>query len=129
MAGLLETDPTNTAWQRDLSLAHNKVGLVLQAQGDGPGALAAFRKAMKVAKRLAAHDPENANWQVFLSATHIALAIAGDQPESRLRLAIDILRKLDRDGKLPQNRKKWLSVLERELESRTAKSPPAADSD
>ena len=41
---LAARDPANTEWQRDLSVSHDKIGDVLVAQGDGPGALAAYRK-------------------------------------------------------------------------------------
>ena len=38
--------------QRDLSVSHNKIGDVLVAQGDGPGALAAYRKGLAIAEAL-----------------------------------------------------------------------------
>jgi hypothetical protein len=41
---LAARDPANTQWQRDLSVSHDRIGDVLVAQGDGPGALAAYRK-------------------------------------------------------------------------------------
>ena len=34
--------PLNTEWQRDLSVSHHKLGDVKLAQGDLPGALAAY---------------------------------------------------------------------------------------
>ena len=40
-ARLAERDPGNTEWQRNLSISHNRVGDVLVAQGDRPGALGA----------------------------------------------------------------------------------------
>ena len=43
---LAARDPANTEWQRDLSVSHDRIGDVLVAQGDGPGALAAYRKGL-----------------------------------------------------------------------------------
>ena len=50
-------------WQRDLSISHNKIGDVKQAQGDGDGALDAFRASLAIRERLAVQDPRNAGWQ------------------------------------------------------------------
>ena len=44
---LAARDPANTQWQRDLSVSHDRIGDVLVAQGDGPGALAAFRTGLR----------------------------------------------------------------------------------
>ena len=41
---LAARDPANTEWQSGLSISHDRIGKVLLAQGDGPGALATFRK-------------------------------------------------------------------------------------
>lgn len=35
---LAESDPSNAAWQREMSVSHNGVGNVLLQQGDLPGA-------------------------------------------------------------------------------------------
>jgi tetratricopeptide (TPR) repeat protein len=60
-------DPGNTLWQRDLSIGDEKVGDVLHAQGDLPGALATYRDSLAIRKALAAKDPGNAGWQRDLS--------------------------------------------------------------
>ena len=49
-------------------------GGVFQAQGDGPGALAAFREALGIGKRLVAQDPANAGWQRDLAVSSCKLA-------------------------------------------------------
>ena len=64
------TDPANIQWQCDLSVSHERIGDVLEAQGDGPGALAAYRKSLAVREALAARDPANTQWQRDLSASH-----------------------------------------------------------
>jgi hypothetical protein len=44
---------------------------VLVAQGDGPGALAAYRLGLAIAEALAARDPANTDWQ-----TNVAVSCA-----------------------------------------------------
>jgi tetratricopeptide (TPR) repeat protein len=66
-------DPANTEWQRDLSVSLIKFGNVLKTQGDGPGALAAFRKSLTIRKVLAARDPSNTRWQRDVSVSHIKI--------------------------------------------------------
>ncbi len=46
------------------------LGDVLVAQGDGAGALAAYRRGLAIAETLAARDPANTQWQRDLSVSH-----------------------------------------------------------
>jgi len=71
---LASSDPSNTGWQRDLSLSYNTVryvleaqGDVLEAQGDLTGAMQEYRAALAIAERLASSDPSNTQWQQNLS--------------------------------------------------------------
>jgi hypothetical protein len=64
---LAQRDPANTQWQRDLSLSQDRIGDVLVAQGDGPGALAAYQAGLVIAEDLAQRDPANTQWQRDLS--------------------------------------------------------------
>jgi tetratricopeptide (TPR) repeat protein len=68
--GLAGRDLANTEWQRDLSVSHERIGDVLVALGDGPGALLAYRKGLEIAEALAGRDPANAQWQRDLSVSH-----------------------------------------------------------
>ena len=61
---------TTLGWQRDLSVSHEKIGDVLVAQGDLPGALESYRARHAIAERLAKSDPGNAGWQRDLSVSH-----------------------------------------------------------
>ncbi|MEM9567543.1 MAG: TIR domain-containing protein [Cyanobacteria bacterium P01_E01_bin.34] len=59
-------------------------GDVLVAQGDGPGALAAYQEGMKIREALAQRDPDNTEWQRDLSISHEkignVLVAQGDGP-------------------------------------------------
>jgi tetratricopeptide (TPR) repeat protein len=72
---LVVADPSNSEWQRGLSVSHDRLGDVLSAQGDLGGALAAYREAFAIAQRLAAADPSNSGWQRDLSVSHERLGI------------------------------------------------------
>ena len=65
-------------------MSHKKIGDVLVAQGDGPGALAAYRKGLAIGEALAARDPANTEWQRDLSVSHErigdVLVAQGDGP-------------------------------------------------
>jgi tetratricopeptide (TPR) repeat protein len=69
-ASLVVSEPTNTVWQRDLSVSHERVGDVLRDQGDLDGALRDYRESLAIRERLAAGDPANAVWQRDLSVSH-----------------------------------------------------------
>ena len=68
--GLVARDPTNTEWQRDLSVSHNRIGDVLLGRGDLEGALQEYRELLAIGERLAAKDPENSSWQRDMAAGH-----------------------------------------------------------
>ncbi len=48
--------PDSTQWQRDLSVSHDRIGDIQQAQGDLAGALLSYRAGLTIAERLAQHD-------------------------------------------------------------------------
>jgi tetratricopeptide (TPR) repeat protein len=67
---LVEQDPSNTGWQRELAVTHNRMGGVLQAQGKLDEAQAAFAEGLAINRRLAEQDPSNAGWQRGLAVAH-----------------------------------------------------------
>ena len=66
---LAASDPGNADAQRDLSISQNKIGDVLVAQGDGPGALVAYRRGLAIREALAARDPANTQWQTDVAVS------------------------------------------------------------
>ena len=46
---LADTDPTNTEWQRDLSVSHDKLGDVAVAAGDLTAARTAYQAGLNIA--------------------------------------------------------------------------------
>jgi tetratricopeptide (TPR) repeat protein len=82
-----QADPTNTGWQRDLSVSHNRMGDLARAAGDLDGARSAYQEAMTIRARLAASDPTNTDWQRDLSISHNKMGdlarVAGDLDGAR----------------------------------------------
>ena len=48
-------------WQRDLTVSHIRIGVVLRAQGNLTAALESYRTSLAIIERLAKADPSNAN--------------------------------------------------------------------
>jgi tetratricopeptide (TPR) repeat protein len=67
---LAAADRSNTQWQRDLLVPHQKVGDVLVEQGKLDEALKAYRDVLAMAERLAAGDASNTQWQRDLSVLY-----------------------------------------------------------
>ena len=67
---LAAAEPGNAGWQLLLSVSHDRIGDVLVAQGNLPGALAAYQASLATRARLAAADTGNAGWQRDLSVSH-----------------------------------------------------------
>ncbi len=60
---LAARDPSQTEWQRDLSVSWNKIGDVRRAQGDLSGARKHYERALEIIEPLAKKDPSNAQWR------------------------------------------------------------------
>jgi tetratricopeptide (TPR) repeat protein len=66
---LVEIDPANSEWQRDLSVSLNRTSDVELRLGNGDAALDACRKGLAIAEALARRDPANTEWQRNLSVS------------------------------------------------------------
>ncbi len=66
---LVELEPENRDWQRNLAAAWSWIGDLEVALGHGDTALAAYQRYYDGISRLAAADPNNAGWQRGLSVS------------------------------------------------------------
>ena len=60
---LADSDPANSAWQRDLSISFEKLGDLAVTQGNLPEAARLFSNALAIRQRLADSDKDNSAWQ------------------------------------------------------------------
>ena len=67
---LTEGDPTNTGWQRDLSVSYDRLGDVAVDQGKLEEAAKAYGESLAIFKKLAEGDPTNTGWQRDLSVSY-----------------------------------------------------------
>jgi len=77
---LLDQQPANIDWQRELSVSFEKVGDVQVARGNLPEALKSYQAGLAIADRLAKSDPGNAGWQRDLS---VSFEKVGDVQEAQ----------------------------------------------
>jgi tetratricopeptide (TPR) repeat protein len=93
-----------TGHERDESVALDRIGDVLVAQGNLPEALKSFRDGLSIADRLAKSDPGNAGWQRDLSVSYImigdVLVAQGNLPEAlkSFRDGLSIADRLAKSG-------------------------------
>jgi tetratricopeptide (TPR) repeat protein len=122
---LAAADPSNTTWQRDLSVSFEKVGNVFQDQGQLAEALKAYQDGLAIAQKLAAADPSNTTWQIDLvvsfwktsSSIHVTTEFDKQGAQDKLNRALDILRRLDEQGRLAPRYQQWIGTIEKRLES------------
>jgi tetratricopeptide (TPR) repeat protein len=70
MQELTGRDPDNAQWRHALSISHNLVGSILQAQDRPAEALAEHEECKRIVQELTARDPDNAGWRRDLSVAH-----------------------------------------------------------
>jgi hypothetical protein len=92
---------------------------VLVAHGDGPGALAAYRRGPAIAEALAARDPANTGWQtdVAVSCARLGTLDQGQNREARQRYLLrgrEILVRLKSAGRLMANQD-WITWFSKQL--------------
>jgi len=89
------------------------------AQGDGPGALAAYRKDLEIAQALAARDVANVQWQVDFAGScgNLGALDHGQSTEAQrnhLLRGREILLKLKSAGRLAKNQD-WIAWFDGQL--------------
>jgi tetratricopeptide (TPR) repeat protein len=110
-------DPSNTEWQRDLSVSYNRLGDVAVAQGQLEEAARSYGEALAIAKKLAAGDPSNTAWQrdVWVSYWRLAdLAERQNKAEAKgyWKQAFDVLSGIEKRGfHLSPEDRKYLKIL------------------
>ena len=71
---LAESGPINPAWQRDISITFELLGVLAMTQGDLPNAHRFLTDSLRIRQSLTEMDPNNAEWQRDCSFAHWRLA-------------------------------------------------------
>ena len=72
---LLDVQPDNVQWLRDVAVVQNKIGDLMTVAGRTAEALDAYRNSLSIAERLVAINPQVTEWQRDLA---ISLVKVGD---------------------------------------------------
>ena len=102
-------------------MSHDRIGDVLVAQGDGPGALAAYQAGLAIAEGLAKRDPANTQWQVDVAVSYAKLGsfdslVSMQQRKEYLFRGLELLSALKQAGRLYPNQD-WTSWFDNALRS------------
>ena len=118
---LAHQDPDNARARGDLSVSYNWLGDVSLRGADLEAAREYYEKGLKLREQLAHQDPDNAQAALDLGVSFCKLGqvhrAAKQYPEAEawFRKALDQLRRLEAQGKLPPAKKEWLTTVEKEL--------------
>lgn len=88
---LVKVDPGNAEWQRDLFIAHKRVGDVLRDQGNLAAALASYHAVLPVAESLAQSRPRYVRSQLDLYFAYASIAMVEARMAERGR-ALDAFK-------------------------------------
>jgi hypothetical protein len=102
-------------WQRELALGYARLGFLWVEQDRKDEGKALLHKALVIRDRLGAADPGNAQWQIDIVMLLLGLAQAGEDPPARLARALEIVRRLEAEGKLTPDQKSWPQAIEQAI--------------
>jgi tetratricopeptide (TPR) repeat protein len=119
---LADREPEEPGWRRAASVAYNEMGVEWLALGQPEKAAGAHRASLALIEPVAAAHPEHTLWQtdVAVSAFHLGRA-AGKDPAGKtearaaLEKGLAVLRRLETQGRLPDDMKGWPADFEKAL--------------
>lgn len=89
---LVARDPDNSDWHQRLGISHDRIGSVLQEQGNLSAALDEFSTSLSILRQLAKRDPDNTQWQRDLGASHKHVGEILFEQEDEDGIALDEFR-------------------------------------
>ncbi len=116
-------DSGNAQAQRDVSVSLNKIGDMQLDAKNREAARATYTESLDIARHLAESDPGNAQAQTDLVVSLSRAAGVSDNPEPLYRESLDILHKLDGEGRLSPEEKGWINWVNNQIDA--LRAPPA----
>jgi tetratricopeptide (TPR) repeat protein len=121
---LAKADPGNAEWQRDLSIAHERIGDVRSRRGETIQAIAAFEQALRVYRELQARNPGDIPSRVFSVVPLWRLGqLRGREGRADLEAALAILKPLAAADRLDAGRRGWIEAIQNELSALNRAKP------
>ncbi len=118
-------DSGNAQAQRDVSVSLNKVGDMQLDSNDREAARKTYNDSLDIARHLAESDPGNAQAQTDLVVSLSRVASVSDNAEPLYRECLDILDKLDSQGRLSPEQKGWITWVNQQIDA--LKAPPKSE--
>jgi len=125
-------DEAYLAVLRRQSLSSDAIGDLKMKAGDPWGAQAAYQEGLAIARRLAAAEPDNSQWQadIVVSLWKLSKARQGLPDKiSLLKEALAFVSKIEERGPLAANQRNWRAMIVAEiarLNSGEAEAAPAS---
>ncbi len=124
---LVLMDSGNAQAQRDLAISLNKVGDMQANAGDRETARQNYQLSLDIARRLAEGDSGNAQAQTDLVISLSRVASVSDDPGPLYRECLDILTRLDGEGRLSSDQKGWIDWIRGQVDAPKASSPAKSE--
>ena len=106
---LVDSEPERADYQRSLTVSLERLGELQLSNGDLEGARRAFREAVEVCERLVTQESERADYQIDLTIPLIHLGmLEGHGGIPKVKRAIEILERLEAEGRLAESYEPWL---------------------
>ena len=114
---LAAADPGNSQWQRDLSVSHERIGDIEQAQGNLAAALTSFQASMAIGQKLTAAHPGNSQWKVDFAISSWKIGsmqgdfLGGAERRAILVCGLKVLEELEKQGRLAPRATEWPTMF------------------
>ncbi len=102
-------------WLHEVHACYNRIGDIGMNLRGVEQAGAAYQAGLRVARRMVALEPEEAEWKMDLVRSLGKTAVIGAGPPENLDEALDILRELDKKGQLTPARRFWAERIRQAL--------------
>jgi len=115
---LAARDEVNAEIQRDIAVSHAKIGDALREMDLLSEAIEEYHLSLAIRQKLVGSDLGNVRWQIDLIVILLKLADSGDDTRARWATADEVARRLEAEGKLPDDLKRWLRAVRESLPQR-----------
>ncbi len=115
MKALTAKDPGNPDWLNSRAMIDSNIGALLIDRGRHDDALLVYRDGLATAKDLAAKDANNPDWQTALVVAYYNMAGAGEQAAANFASALDVLKRLEKAGQLPDDKRALIEKIQGKL--------------
>jgi len=120
---------TDDTWSPHyLSVVLERIGDLTAGAGDRVAALKSYEESLSFARRVARAAPDDVSSQVDVVASLTRVASVSSDPGGHYREALEILTKLDRDGRLRVDQRRMIEQMRKAVANHPSSDAPRASS-